>query len=98
MITGAGRTDSGVHALGQVVSFTIEWRHGVAALNRAFNANLPGDIAALTVEETSPTFHPRYDARRRAYRYLVYNIAGSQPAAPFTQLAYSPAAGVRCHE
>ena len=73
VITGAGRTDSGVHALGQVVSFTIEWRHGVAALNRAFNANLPGDIAALTVEETSPAFHPRYDARRRAYRYLVYN-------------------------
>ncbi len=72
-ITGAGRTDTGVHALGQVVSFTIEWRHGVAALNRALNANLPGDIAVRTVAESSPNFHPRYDARRRAYCYLVYN-------------------------
>ena len=79
MITGAGRTDSGVHALGQVVSFTIEWRHGVAALNRALNAKLPGDIAALTVAETSPTFHPRYDARRRAYRYIIYNVPVRSP-------------------
>ncbi len=78
-ITGAGRTDSGVHALGQVVSFTIEWQHGVGALNRALNANLPGDIAARTVEETSPNFHPRYDARRRAYRYLVYNAPVRSP-------------------
>jgi tRNA pseudouridine38-40 synthase len=79
MITGAGRTDTGVHALGQVVSFTIEWRHDVAALSRALNAKLPGDIAALTVAETSPTFHPRYDARRRAYRYLIYNVPVRSP-------------------
>ena len=79
MITGAGRTDSGVHALGQVVSFTIEWRHTVAALNRALNANLPSDITALDVEETSPDFHPRYDARRRAYRYLIYNAPVRSP-------------------
>jgi tRNA pseudouridine38-40 synthase len=78
-ITGAGRTDSGVHALGQVVSFTIEWRHGVGALQRALNANLPGDIAAQSVEETSSTFHPRYDARRRAYRYLIYNAPVRSP-------------------
>lgn len=78
-ITGAGRTDTGVHALGQVVSFTIEWRHGVNALRRALNANLPGDIALLAVEETSLTFHPRYDARRRAYRYLIYNAPTRSP-------------------
>lgn len=72
-VTGAGRTDSGVHALGQVISFTIEWRHGADALQRALNANLPEDIAILSVEETSPSFHPRFDARRRAYLYLVYN-------------------------
>lgn len=72
-VTGAGRTDSGVHALGQVTSFTIEWRHGAGALQRALNANLPEDIAILSVEETSPSFHPRFDARRRAYVYLVYN-------------------------
>lgn len=78
-ITGAGRTDSGVHAMGQVVSFTIEWRHGVDALQRALNANLPGDIVALRVEETSLTFHPRYDARRRTYRYLIYNAPVRSP-------------------
>jgi tRNA pseudouridine38-40 synthase len=78
-ITGAGRTDTGVHALGQVVSFTIEWRHGVLALQRALNANLPGDIAAPSVQETFLTFHPRFDARRRSYRYLIYNAPVRSP-------------------
>lgn len=72
-ITGAGRTDSGVHALGQVISFTIEWRHGASALQRAMNANLPEDIAVISLEETADSFHPRYDARRRGYLYRVYN-------------------------
>ena len=72
-ITGAGRTDSGVHALGQVISFTIEWRHGEGALQRAMNANLPEDIAVKCLEETAETFHPRFDARRRGYLYHVYN-------------------------
>lgn len=78
-ITGAGRTDSGVHALGQVVSFTIDWRHGVDALRSALNANLPGDIAVQGVEEVSQTFHPRYDARRRTYRYLIFNAPVRSP-------------------
>ena len=72
-VTGAGRTDSGVHALGQVVSFTIEWRHGASALQRAVNANLPEDIAVNNLEETADSFHPRFDARRRSYLYRVYN-------------------------
>lgn len=78
-VTGAGRTDSGVHALGQVISFTIEWRHEPDALARALNANLPRDIAALSVEETSSDFHPRYDARRRAYKYLVFSAPVRSP-------------------
>ena len=72
-ITGAGRTDSGVHALGQVISFTIEWRHGAGALQRAINANLPEDIAVKYLEETTLSFHPRFDAQRRSYLYRVYN-------------------------
>jgi tRNA pseudouridine38-40 synthase len=72
-ITGAGRTDSGVHALGQVISFTIEWRHGAGALQRAINASLPEDIAVKFLEETTQSFHPRFDARRRSYLYRVYN-------------------------
>lgn len=72
-VTGAGRTDSGVHALGQVISFTIEWRHGAEALQRALNANLPQDIAIKRLEETDISFHPRFDARRRSYLYVVLN-------------------------
>jgi tRNA pseudouridine38-40 synthase len=72
-VTGAGRTDSGVHAAGQVISFEAVWRHGEAALQRALNANLPADIAVLTLTEVEPSFHPRYAARRRAYRYTIYN-------------------------
>ncbi len=72
-ITGAGRTDTGVHAAGQVVSFTIEWRHSDSALKRALNANLPEEIVVLHAGEVSQEFHPRYDARRREYQYYVYN-------------------------
>lgn len=70
---GAGRTDSGVHARGQVISFDLAWRHGVEALRRALNANLPSAIAIVSLEEAAPDFHPRYDARRRAYEYYLYN-------------------------
>lgn len=79
MVTGAGRTDTGVHALGQVISFTIEWRHEAQALQRALNANLPDDIAVRDVQATGETFHPRFDARRRAYIYYVYNTAVRSP-------------------
>ncbi len=78
-ITGAGRTDSGVHASGQVISFDLGWRHGAAALQRAFNANLPPDIAVLELQEAEPDFHPRFDAKRRTYRYYIYNAAVRSP-------------------
>jgi tRNA pseudouridine38-40 synthase len=72
-VTGAGRTDSGVHALGQVVTFDLDWSHGPQSLQQALNANLPADIAVLQLAETAPDFHPRFDARRRAYLYHIYN-------------------------
>lgn len=78
-IIGAGRTDSGVHALGQVITFDIEWRHGDEALQRAFNANLPADIAILQLNQVTSTFHPRFDARRRTYAYYVYNATVPSP-------------------
>lgn len=78
-ITGAGRTDSGVHAAGQVVSFTIAWQHSVDALRNALNANLPNDIGILKIEEAAPSFHPRFDAQRRAYKYQIYNAAVRSP-------------------
>ena len=70
-ITGAGRTDAGVHALGQVISFTFDWRHETIALQRALNANLPEDIVVLQLDTVSSSFHPRYDAKRRAYKYFI---------------------------
>lgn len=78
-ITGAGRTDSGVHALGQVISFTIEWRHETRALQRAMNANLPEDIVIKQVQAVDPGFHPRFDATRRGYRYYIYNAETRSP-------------------
>jgi tRNA pseudouridine38-40 synthase len=78
-VIGAGRTDSGVHATGQVISFDIEWRHGLTDLQRALNANCPADIAILQLNQTTTAFHPRFDARRRAYAYHIYNTAVRSP-------------------
>ncbi|GIK57276.1 MAG: tRNA pseudouridine(38-40) synthase TruA [Chloroflexi bacterium] len=83
-ITGAGRTDAGVHALGQVVGFTIEWRHGVMALRNALNVHLPDDIAVLQLKEAPVSFHPRFDAKRRAYQYVVLNAPTRRPMARLT--------------
>jgi tRNA pseudouridine38-40 synthase len=68
----AGRTDSGVHASGQVIAFDLDWKHGVDALGRALNAKLPADISVWQVKEAAPEFHPRFDAISRTYRYQVY--------------------------
>lgn len=69
----AGRTDAGVHALGQVVAADIVWRHSLADLERAWNALLPSDIAVREVSAvTDPGFHPRFSARSRVYRYTVW--------------------------
>jgi tRNA pseudouridine38-40 synthase len=72
-ILSAGRTDTGVHALGQVIAFDLDWAHGKAALGRALNANLPADISVRAVAESQPGFHPRFDAHGRRYRYTIYN-------------------------
>ncbi len=68
----AGRTDAGVHALGQVLAFTFEWSHATAALVRALNAHLPADIVVRAATVVAPDFHPRYDALARRYVYRLY--------------------------
>lgn len=70
-ITFAGRTDAGVHALGQVVAFSLAWRHGLPDLLRALNAHLPRDVAVWQVRPAAEGFHPRYGARARRYVYRV---------------------------
>ncbi len=71
-ILAAGRTDTGVHAAGQVVAFDLEWLHGEQALLAALNANLPPDVAAQVAFERRVDFHPRYDALARSYRYRIF--------------------------
>jgi len=68
----AGRTDAGVHAEGQVVSFGLsrEWRGG--DLRRALNGNLPPDIRAIEAAAADEDFHARFDARSKTYRYRIY--------------------------
>ena len=72
-VVGAGRTDAGVHARGQVIGFRVEWRHTLADLYRALNAVLPEDVAVLDLGPAQPGWHPRFSARRRHYRYTVLN-------------------------
>lgn len=70
-ILSSGRTDSGVHAAGQVVAFDLEWSHGPETLGRALNSHLPEDVAVKAVEVAAADFHPRFDATSRCYRYQV---------------------------
>ncbi|MDD4858258.1 MAG: tRNA pseudouridine(38-40) synthase TruA [Candidatus Krumholzibacteria bacterium] len=70
MATGAGRTDAGVHAVGQVASFASETLLGPAVLKRAFNARLPKDVRVRSVDEAPPRFNARFDAKSRTYHYV----------------------------
>jgi tRNA pseudouridine38-40 synthase len=70
-IDGAGRTDAGVHATGQVIAFNTAWKHSLADLHRAFNATLPLDIVVSKLGMASRNFHPRFDAISRTYRYTL---------------------------
>ena len=72
-VHGAGRTDAGVHASGQVISFNVAWRHQQLDLHRALNATLPPDIVINNLTTVNEAFHPRFSAVSRSYRYTVIN-------------------------
>ncbi len=72
-IRGAGRTDAGVHADGQVATFTLEARIPEAGLLRGLNSFLPRDIAILDVREVAAELDARFSARGKVYRYRVWN-------------------------
>ena len=72
-INGSGRTDAGVHALGQVANFKIESQIPVNRIPDALNSKLPKDISIIEAEEVDDDFHARYSAKGKIYRYLVYN-------------------------
>ena len=70
-VHGAGRTDAGVHALGQVASVRLAHPLAPPALVRALNARLPPDVRALHAEQVADRFHARFDARGKVYRYRL---------------------------
>ncbi len=73
-VTASGRTDAGVHALGQVVNFTPARALPLDRLQHALNGMLPPDVAVKKADYVSPNFHARFDARRRHYFYRIrYN-------------------------
>ena len=78
-VTGAGRTDSGVHALGQVASFRIDRQWTPREWLRGLNARLPDDIAVRTAATVSDDFHARYAASGKLYEYRILN-RGERPA------------------
>jgi tRNA pseudouridine38-40 synthase len=78
-VHGAGRTDAGVHALGQVASVIISFDHDVTTLQRALNAQLPPDIRVLSIDEVSADFHARFSARSKTYQYRIQNTPVSDP-------------------
>lgn len=74
-VHGAGRTDAGVHARGQVAAFAIPREFAAADLMKALNALLPPDIAILAAEPAAPDFDPRRSASSRVYEYRILNHA-----------------------
>ncbi len=70
-VIGAGRTDAGVHAVGQAASIVVPEKWQAERLQRALNAVLPRDVRCSDVFEMLPAFHARYSATRRRYRYLI---------------------------
>ena len=75
----AGRTDTGVHATGQVIAFDLIWQHAPQDLCNALNACLPEDAAAQVVREVPDDFHPRYAATARRYGYRVIAVPQRDP-------------------
>jgi tRNA pseudouridine38-40 synthase len=80
VVTGAGRTDAGVHAAAQVASVTLESPIALDALQRALNATLPGDVRVVGIEEAPAGFSARHDARLKTYHYAIWNGISVPPA------------------
>jgi tRNA pseudouridine38-40 synthase len=78
-LLSAGRTDSGVHASGQVVAFDLEWKHSLKDLQSALNSYFPGDISVQSVVRVRADFHPRYSALGRRYHYRLFCEENRQP-------------------
>jgi len=78
-VHGAGRTDAGVHALGQVASASVTFTHPTETIVRALNAQLPEDIRILEIADAAPAFHARFSAGSKSYRYQIRAGAVGDP-------------------
>lgn len=72
-LIGSGRTDAGVHALGQVANFTTPSNIPIERIVPALNANLPDDIAVTRAEAVPLNYHAQFSAKRKTYRYTILN-------------------------
>ncbi len=71
ILIGAGRTDTGVHALGQTANFKVDTKLPSTKILKALNANLPEDISIRNIEEVPKNFHAQFDAKTKTYRYII---------------------------
>ena len=78
-VHGAGRTDAGVHALGQVASVRVATSHPPDVIARALNASLPPEVRVTSVEDAADDFHARFSARAKTYRYVIRNAPMVSP-------------------
>jgi tRNA pseudouridine38-40 synthase len=78
-LTVAGRTDTGVHALGNVVSVDVDGGPPAERAAEALNTALPDDVAVLAAETAAPDFHARHSARSRSYRYRIWRRRAPSP-------------------
>ncbi len=87
-VTGASRTDSGVHALGNVAVFDTNTRMPADKISFALNQRLPEDIVAQDSAEVPPDWHPRYQKSRKTYEYRILNRTFRMPARRFDTYFY----------
>jgi tRNA pseudouridine38-40 synthase len=87
---GSGRTDAGVHAVGQVTTFTIQSPIPAANLQRSLNRALPPSIRVLSVEEVPDTFHARYSATAKTYEYRIFEARLQHSGGAVTDRICSP--------
>jgi tRNA pseudouridine38-40 synthase len=73
-LIGSGRTDTGVHALGQTANFRIEEELNLFKFRHSLNAIIPDSISVIEIEKVGENFHSRFDAKKRSYLYLISNV------------------------
>ena len=78
-VKAAGRTDSGVHAHGQVINFETDSTIPDDRITRALNSSMPRDVRAVSAVEVAADFHARYSAKQRVYKYYILSAACSDP-------------------